>query len=71
MELNDESPVTVTKKPISFRFLIAVILIGIAAYFAGPHVMTYVMLLQEGAKASGPAIERAIPEGRPSMPSSN
>lgn len=71
MEVSDKAPVPVKKKPLSMRFLIAVILVGVGAYFAGPHVMTYVMLLQEGAKARGPAIERTVPEGRPSLPGTN
>lgn len=71
MEVSDKTPVPVKKKPISIRFLIVVILVGVGAYLAGPRIMTYVMLLQEGAKARGPVIEREAPEGRPSFSENN
>jgi hypothetical protein len=71
MEVSDEAPVPVKKKPVSMTFLMAVILLGVGAYFAGPHVMTYVMLWQEGAKARGPAIESQMPEGRPTLPTAS
>lgn len=63
MVTSEEASVPVQKKSISIRFLISVIVLGIGAYFAGPYAMTYVMYLQEGAKASGPAIESSVPEG--------
>ena len=56
------------RKPISIGFLLVVIVLGVAGYFAGPYIMTYAMLLQEKAKAEGPAIQNPTTEERPSMP---
>jgi hypothetical protein len=72
MDLNQEETVAKKqRKPISLTFLIIVLLLGVGGYFAGPYVMTYVMLMQEGAKARGPAVESPMPEGRPTLPSAS
>lgn len=69
MDHESASPAeTKKRKPISIGFLIAVLVLGVAGYFAGPYIMTYAMLLQERAKAEGPAIQNPLSEERPSMP---
>jgi hypothetical protein len=51
--MSKESPSTAPKRPIvSIPFLIGACVLGVAAYFAGPSVMTYVMYLQERRIAS-------------------
>jgi EF hand len=46
--MSKETPSTAPKRPmVSIPFLIGACVLGVAAYFAGPSVMTYVMYLQE------------------------
>ncbi|XZE20784.1 hypothetical protein SH449x_000671 [Pirellulaceae bacterium SH449] len=52
----------------SSRFIIVAIVLGVGGYFIGPTVMTYVMLLEEKAKARGPAIENDKVTERPNLP---
>jgi hypothetical protein len=70
MNIGEETAVE-RKKAVSVKFLVIAALLGLGAYVAGPYVMTYVMLIQEGVKAKAAPVQSEIPEGRPTLPTGN
>jgi hypothetical protein len=53
------------KFPISLKFLAIAGLLGVVAFFSAPKVMTYILYLEERAKAKAPAEKREVPTERP------
>lgn len=57
--MQNESPSTdpkpTPKKRSVLKHLVIYAILGVIAYFAGPHVMTRVMLMEENAKTRQPA----------------
>ena len=69
MESTDSSVVK-KRSPVSYKFLIFAVLIGVAAYFAVPRIMTYTMYLEEKQKAAQPPEFKEPSKERPSLPES-